>query len=419
MHKPLLRAGAVAAAWTAALTAALPAAALQSVLVGSGYSQPVFLTAPAGDSRLFIVEKAGRIRVQDGASVSTYLDLSAQVNSAGERGLLGLAFDPAFASNGRFYVNYIDATTLNTVVASYTAPSATATTADPASGRVVLTVAQPAGLSNHKAGWIGFSPADPGRLYIATGDGGSGNDPLNRAQNLNDNLGKMLRVVPLPGGGYSVPAGNPYAGATPGNDEIWAYGLRNPFRNSFDRVSGDLWIGDVGQSLREEIDFAVAGSAGGINYGWRAREGTFDNPGVSDAAPANATNPLFDYPQGALGRSVIGGYVYRGSAEPGLDGTYLFGDFVSGRIFSLRQQGGAAVDFTDRTAELGTPFGGNTLASFGEDGLGNVYALGLNGNIVRIATAVPEPGTWALWAAALCVMGWRLRRSPGFTDAAS
>ncbi len=404
MRKTMPLIGALAAA----LLSVTPASALQSVLVGSGYVQPLYLTAPAGDSRLFVVEKGGRIRLQQGASVSTYLDLSAQVDAAGERGLLGMAFDPDFATNGRFYVNYIDLTTKNTVVASYTATSAGAATANPASARVVLSVAQPAGLSNHKAGWIGFSAADPGRLYIATGDGGSANDPGNRAQNLADNLGKMLRVVPLPGGGYTVPADNPFAGQA-GNDEIWAYGLRNPFRNSFDRLTGDLWIGDVGQGLREEIDFAAAGTAAGVNYGWRAREGRVDNPGVSDPAPPSAIGPLFDYAHGTLGASIIGGYVYRGSGEPALDGTYLFGDFVSGRIFSLREVNGVAVGFTDRTAELGTPFGGSTLASFGEDGFGNVYAVGLNGNIFRIASAVPEPGPWALLAAGVAVVGWRLR----------
>jgi glucose/arabinose dehydrogenase len=395
------------------LLAAPPADALQAVLVGSGYTQPLLVTAPIGDNRLFVVEKGGLIRVQDGSTVSTFLDLRPLVDSSGERGLLGLAFDPAYASNGRFYVDYIDATTRNTVVAAYTVSTPGASVADAGSARLVLTVPQPAGLSNHKAGWIGFSPADPGRLYIATGDGGGSNDPGNRAQNLADNLGKLLRVVPLPGGGYTVPADNPFAGAVAGNDEIWAYGLRNPFRNSFDRLTGDLWIGDVGQSLREEIDFAAAGSAGGVNYGWRAREGSIDNPAVGDAAPAGAVGPLFDYAHGTLGASVIGGHVYRGTGEPGLDGSYLFGDFVSGRIFTLRRSGSTAVDFTDRTAELGTPFGGSTLASFGEDGHGNLYAVGLNGNIFRVASAVPEPGAWALLLAGLLAGGRRWRDLAG------
>ena len=376
--------------------AAGPALALQAVTVGSGYNTPVFVTAPAGDSRLFVVEKAGRIQVQQGATVSTFLDIRTLVDSNGERGLLGLAFDPAYASNGRFYVNYIDRTTLHTVIAGYTAPVPAANTADPASAATILTVAQPAGLDNHKAGWIGFRHTDPGQLYIATGDGGSGNDPSGNAQNLDSNLGKMLRVTPQPGGGYTVPASNPFVGAIAGNDEIWAYGLRNPYRNSFDRSTGNLWIGDVGQNNREEINFETAATPGGRNYGWRAREGTVDNPSVGDSAPAGAVDPLFDYAHGPLGRSVIGGVVYRGSAEVGLDGSYLFGDYVSGRIFSLRESGGVATDFSDLTAALGTPFAAFQLASFGEDGFGNVLAVGLNGNLVQIA-AVPEPGSALMW----------------------
>ena len=394
------------------LSVAVPHAhALDSVLVGSGFSQPVALTAPAGDSRLFIVEKAGRIQVMANGASSTYLDISAQVDAEGERGLLGLAFDPNFAANGRFYVNYIDKATKNTVVAAYTAPSAAANSVDPASAKPIISITQPAGLSNHKAGWIGFCPGDGNNLYIATGDGGGGNDPNNNAQNLSSNLGKMLRITPQAGGGYTVPADNPFVGAA-GNDEIWAYGLRNPYRNSFDRASGDFWIADVGQGLREELDFEAAGTAGGRNYGWRAREGSIDNPNVGDPAPANAVDPIYDYAHGTMGGTVIGGYVYRGSGEAGLDGTYFFGDFNSGKIFSLRETGGAVGSFMDRTAELGTPFGGFTLSAFGEDGAGNLYVMGLNGDVYRFAAAVPEPATWASLGLGLALLGWLLRRRP-------
>ncbi|MBP6851258.1 MAG: PQQ-dependent sugar dehydrogenase [Rhodoferax sp.] len=386
-----------------------PAHALDSVLVGSGFEQPVFLTAPVNDPRLFIVEKSGRIQVSLNGSVSTYLDLSARVDVEGERGLLGLAFDPGFASNGRFYVNYIDSTTRNTVVSVFTAPSAAASVADANSEKIILTVAQPPGRTNHKGGWIGFSSMDPGNLYIATGDGGSGNDPDSFAQNTTSNLGKMLRVTPLAGGGYTVPANNPFVDQA-GNDEIWAFGLRNPYRNSFDRGTGDLWIGDVGQDTREEINFQAVGSAGGANYGWRAREGTVDNPGVPDAPPASAIEPVFDYAHNQYGESIIGGYVYRGNAEPGLDGSYFFGDFVSGRIFTLRESGGVAGELTERTADLGNPLGAFNLSSFGEDGAGNLYAVGLNGNIYRIASAVPEPSSWALLAAGLGLLAGAAKR---------
>ncbi len=398
------------AALVAGAAASGPVAALQSTLLPQSFDTPVFLTAPAGDSRLFIVEKAGRIQLLDNGVVSTYLDLSSQVNSVGERGLLGLAFDPDFGNNHRLYVNYIDAG-FNTMVSVFTAPSAGAASVDIATEQTVLSIAQPAGRDNHKAGWIGFRPTDPGQLYVATGDGGSGDDPDNLAQNLNSNLGKILRVTPSAGGGYTVPQDNPFVGVA-GNDEIWAYGLRNPYRNSFDRLSGDFWIADVGQNAREEINRELPAAAGGNNYGWRAREGSIDNPAVPDVSPAGAVDPFFEYAHGTFGQSVIGGYVYRGSAEPGLDGSYFFGDFVSGRIFTLRAGAGGAIDVTERTTELGTPFGAFQLSSFGEDGLGNLYAMGINGQVVLIAAAVPEPTTWAmLLAGSVLIAGMAVRRS--------
>ncbi|MDR7299182.1 glucose/arabinose dehydrogenase [Pelomonas aquatica] len=368
--------------------------------VGSGYTQPVFLTAPTGDSRLFVVEKAGLIKVQQGGSVSTWLDISTQVDTAGERGLLGLAFDPGFASNGRFYVDYIDKTTLNTVVASYTVNASGAV--DTGSAKTILTVAQAAGRSNHKAGWIGFNAADPGNLYIATGDGGSSNDPDNNAQNLDSNLGKLLRVTPGSNGGYTVPTDNPFVGVA-GNDEIWAYGLRNPYRNSFDRQTGDLWIGDVGQGAREEVNFAAAASGlgRGANYGWRVREGTIATPGIGDPTPPNLTEPLFDYGRD-VGGTVIGGYVYRG-ADASLNGKYVFGDYVTGDIWSY--SGGT------RTA-LDSPFGGFQLTSFGEGGDGSLYAVGIDGNIYLLAAAVPEPASALLLALGLAAgLLTRRRRS--------
>jgi len=383
----------------AGLALAAAGAAPAATLIGSGFVQPVFLGAPVGDSRLFIVEKGGVIKVRDSlGGVSTALDITAKVDSSGERGLLGLAFDPGFATNGRVYVDYIDKTTLSTVVASYTLTASDIN----ASARTILTVAQPAGLSNHKAGWIGFNAVDPGNLYIATGDGGNSNDPGNNAQNLSSNLGKLLRVTPGADGGYTVPANNPFVGVA-GNDEIWAYGLRNPYRNSFDRSTGDLWIGDVGQGAREEIDFAsaAAGLGLGANYGWRVREGSIATPGISDPVPDNLTGPLFDYGRAAGDATVIGGYVYRGGGDASLDGKYVFGDYVSGRIWTL----------TGTTAtELASPFGGSQLTSFGEGGDGSLYAVGINGNIYLLAAAVPEPAPALLLALGLAAGGLLTRR---------
>lgn len=208
-----------------------------------------------------------------------------------------------------------------------------------------------------------------------------------------------------------VPVDNPFVNVA-GNDEIWAYGLRNPYRNSFDRLSGDFWIADVGQGAREEIDLELQGTPGGRNYGWRAREGIADNPAVPDAPPAGATDPFFDYAHTTFGQSIIGGYVYHGTGEPGLDGRYFFGDFVTGHIFTIRNDAGNPSDLVERTAELGTPFGPNQLSSFGEDGLGNIYAMGINGQVVLIAASVPEPATWAmLLAGALLVAGAGARRA--------
>lgn len=381
-----------------ALASAATAGAYTRVNPAGAYTQPLFLTAPTGDSsRFFVVEKGGVIKMQTGGTVSPWLDLSTRIDTSGERGLLGLAFDPLYASNGRFYVNYIDKTTLSTVVASYTA---TATGVDLASERTVITVAQPPGRDNHKAGWIGFNPRDPGQLYIATGDGGSANDPDNVAQNLASNLGKLLRITPGANGGYTVPADNPFVNRD-GNDEIWAYGLRNPYRNSFDRQTGDLWLADVGQGAREEVNFASwAGGLGrGANYGWRLREGSIATPGVGGPAPADAVDPLFEYGRD-VGGSIIGGYVYRG-VDAGLDGRYVFGDFNNGKIWSY----GAGA----RT-ELDTPFGGFTLSSFGEGGDGSLYAVGLNGDIYLLAAAVPEPPPALLLALGLAAGGLLTRR---------
>jgi glucose/arabinose dehydrogenase len=386
-------------------------AQLQTRIVASGLDRPLFATAPAGDSRLFIVEQGGLIKIlQNGTVLPTpFLDLTGSVNAEGERGLLGMAFDPNFTSNGRFYVDYIDRTSLNTVVATYQVNAAQPNVADAASRQTVLTVPQPE-FANHKAGWIGFRPGETGNLYIATGDGGFRDDPQNRAQNLSDNLGKILRVDVssdhLPNDptryGYAIPAGN----LTEGNPEIYAYGLRNPFRNSFDRENGTFYIGDVGQNAREEIDIGAAGA----NYGWRRFEGTLENfPG--DPSIANHTLPIFEYSHTADGGSVIGGYVYRGSEIPGLEGTYFFADFVNDKVMSFRFTGSGITDLTDRTAELLSPTGiSGNITSFGEDASGNLYLMSVDGQIGRIAL-IPEPASYAMMLAGMGLIGvWVGRR---------
>jgi glucose/arabinose dehydrogenase len=233
--------------------------ALQGQVVATGLTEPLFVTAPDGDKRLFIVEQAGAIKVAIKGRLSTFLDLTGIVNSEGTRGLLGMAFDPKYASNGRFYVNYVDSTTLNTVVARYTVSPPTADRADPSTRQQILSYVQEV-FPSHRGGWIGFRPGDRRNLYISTGDGSGEYDPPSNAQNKSLMLGKLLRIdVSGPGTGYAIPADNPFVGVSGVLPEIWALGLRNPFRPSFDRLTGDFWIADVGQDTREEINFEPAG----------------------------------------------------------------------------------------------------------------------------------------------------------------
>ncbi len=407
-----LRAGLLLAAAFAAVGSAR---ALDGQVVVNGLSSPLQLTAPLGDSRSFIVERTGMIKVLSGSSVlpQPFLDLSGQVALGGERGLLGMAFDPDYATNGRFYVDYIDPTTLSTVVARYQVSAPGANTANEASAQVIMTIPQPAGRSNHKAGWIGFRPGDAQNLYIATGDGGGSYDEDNLAQNGSSLLGKMLRVdVSGSGAGYAIPANNPFVGSAENRAEIWAKGLRNPFRNSFDRMSGDFWIADVGQGTREEINLERAGDPGGHNYGWRLREGTVQTPGSAGGNAPGLTDPVFDYARlelGGLGNTVIGGYVYRGPSIADADGRYFFGDYISNRVFSLAVGPGNTVgDLRDETAAFLGGTGLSGLDSFGEDGLGRLYAMGTDGTLVVL---VPELETWLSFSAGLAALGMmRLRR---------
>lgn len=359
------------------------AQALAVEKVTGGFSNPVLLTAPAGDDRLFVVEQnTGLIRIYVNGQILplAYLNLSAKISTGGERGLLGLAFHPDYANNGRLFVNYTRGNG-NTVVAEHRVDPNNPNRALKKTVQTILTLVQP--FVNHNGGCIRFGL--DGMLYIATGDGGSGNDPGGRAQNLTNNLGKMLRLdidLPAP----FIPGDNPFVGDPNANDEIWAYGLRNPWRFSFDRSTGDLWIGDVGQNAREEIDFAPFASTGGENYGWRCMEG-FQCTGLSGCTCNDAalTLPIHDYGHGG-NCSVTGGHVYRG-AIPGLGGTYFFADFCSSSIWSLRWDGNNISEFTDRTVELEPP-GADTIdqiASFGEDSKGNIYILDhADGELYRI-----------------------------------
>ena len=405
--------------------------------VATGLSRPVFATAAPGDrDRLFIVEQRGDIEILDlrtGERSPSPLIRIPGLAGGGEQGLLGLAFDPDFASNGHFYINgvFADGTPAGrTEVRRYTVDGnpAASGTASLSSARPVLSFNQPR--TNHNAGWMAFSPRD-NQLYIATGDSGAGNDPDNAAQNLASPLGKILRVDPRgddftndPDRNYSVPADNPLVGPGGAADEIWAYGLRNPFRNSFDAVTGDLIIGDVGQNAREEINFQSADSTGGENYGWRPREGTISNPGVSDPDPAGAIDPVYDYAHGSgplQGNSVVGGYVYRGT-DPDLFGRYIFADTVSDNVWAMTLTETdpsvfgttATISNFERLNDRLDVDQGNLefITSFGEDADRNLYITTIFGDVFRVgnATAVPEPSALAGLGLVLMAAAKRRRR---------
>jgi len=350
---------------------ALGAIQLQPVL--TGFSSPVYVThAHDGTNRLFIVEQPGRILVlQPGAATATvFLDITPKVLSGGEQGLLGLAFHPNYAFNRRFFVNYTRQADGATVIAEYRSSVADPNIADTAE-TTILVIPQP--FANHNGGMIEFGP--DGFLYIGMGDGGSGNDPGNRAQNINDLLGKMLRIdIDAPGVPYSSPPDNPFVGATPGRDEIFAVGLRNPFRFSFDRGTGQLYAGDVGQGAREEIDIITLGG----NYGWRVFEGTLctnNDPGLCN--PANFVPPIKEYDHSGGRCSIIGGYVYRGTRSTLPMGAYVFGDFCTGEIFQLLP----ATSSGAQTLLMDTSL---SISSFGEDESGEIYVVDLNGTVHRL-----------------------------------
>ena len=398
-----MKAPAIIAAALLAAAVAMPAGAQTALktkrIVNTGLVYPTCIVSAPGDAtRLFVLEKAGRIRIIDLTTntllATSFLDIDPLVTGGAsvsdEQGLLGLAFDPAYQTNGQFYVYYTGTGTNN--LARYTV-SANPNVANP-TGVVMMTWSDP--YTNHNGGWIAFGP--DANLYMGVGDGGSANDPGGRAQSLTSQLGKMHRIKPTVGGSapyYTVPAGNPFiGGASTIDDTVWAYGLRNPWRCSFDRVTGDLWIADVGQNAVEEIDFQPAGAAGGRNYGWRCLEATTCT-GLTGCTCSDTTlvAPIHSYLHTsgtAGGYSITGGCVYRGCKIPDLQGTYFFADYVNGNIWSFRYVNGVKSNFLLRNTELNTPLEGgavNQVVAFGEDANGEVYIADHGGQIYKIVPA--------------------------------
>ena len=347
--------------------------------VETGFSRPVLVTnAGDGSDRLFVVEQGGRIKIIKNGNVlpTPFFDIHGSITSSGERGLLGLAFHPNFATNHKLYVNFTNKNG-DTAISEYRVTT-NADRVDQSTGRRILTIDQP--YPNHNGGNLAFGP--DGYLYIGMGDGGSAGDPGNRAQNLNSLLGKMLRINVNGTSGsrqYRIPASNPYVGK-PGRDEIWSRGLRNPWRWSFDRQTGNLWIGDVGQRRYEEIDRSYVGSRGagwGQNYGWRVMEGRHCYNPSSGCNRSNKALPIVEYPH-SVGCSVTGGFVYRGSDYPMLRGGYFFGDYCSGRIWAISA---TAKSPASRTFLLRPNI---NISSFGESESGELYVVDHGGRIFRI-----------------------------------
>jgi glucose/arabinose dehydrogenase len=346
----------------------------------------LYVTQAPGDiSRLFVVEQPGKIRVISRGTLLTtpFLDLTSVAGyDGGERGLLSMAFHPNYANNHRFFVLYTDAS--GTIQIVRYSVSSDPDVADPTSAQVILSISHPT-FANHNGGLITFGPE--GYLYIGVGDGGGGGDPAGNAQRTDTLLGKILRIDVNSGSPYVVPASNPFVGLSPARPEIWAYGLRNPWRFSFDRVTHDLYIADVGQSSREEVDVQPATSAGGENYGWNIMEGTICYPPpTTGCSQAGLVPPVFDYVTHSAGTcSITGGYVYRGTRLPLLAGHYVYGDYCSGRVSSFRYGNGAVTEQHDYTPEFGVL---GHITSFGEDTAGELYVVTQGGNVYRI---VPAP----------------------------
>ena len=356
--------------------------------ISGDFEQPVYLThAGDGSGRLFVVEKAGRVKIIEAGRVreELFLDITDRVNNSGEAGLLSIAFPPEYAETGYFlvYYNHRDKNLVqpeagdqgkndgfDTVVARFRV-TADPNLADPDSEERILLRNQP--YTNHNGGLIAFGP--DGALYIGLGDGGSSGDPLGAGQDLSTWLGKILRIQVGPTGAYSVPADNPFVGQDDVQPEIWDWGLRNPWRFSFDRQSGDLWIGDVGQNQQEEIHLHPAGEPGGLNFGWNCYEGELPYR-LTPSCTASYQPPILVYPR-EEGRSVTGGYVYRGTRFSRLSGRYFFADYVQGRLWSIQRSGDGS--WTPKRLELDSEEG---IVSLGDDEAGELYLLGFGSGTV-------------------------------------
>jgi glucose/arabinose dehydrogenase len=347
-------------------------------MVAEGLNFPLYLTAPAGDARLFIVEKNGRIRVVKEGRVlpASFLDISSEISTGSEQGLLSMAFHPDYAKNRRFFVYYTD-NEGDTQVVEYRV-SADPDRADPAPVRTILTVDQP--FSNHNGGLVLFGPDR--KLYIGLGDGGGAGDPYDNGQNLGTLLGKILRIDVDARSPYAIPADNPFRrGGARG--EVWVYGLRNPWRFSFDRETGDFYVADVGQNRREEVNAVSKAELAGRNYGWNTMEGSECFEPRRGCTRSGLTLPVLDYANGTEGCSVTGGYVYRGSAVPELQGTYFFSDFCAGFVRSFRFQGDGRIS-DQRTWPALEP--GSQVPSFGEDSAGELYLMTAEGAIFKVVS---------------------------------
>ena len=418
MQKPLLPIAALVAGLTLADAAA--AQGIGTELAATGFNEPLYVTAPRGDARLFVLEQnQSDIEIwENGAKLATpFLDLTGLTSTGGERGLLGLAFHPDYDQNGHFFVDYTRAGDGATVVARFTVTS-DPNVADPASLVQLLVIPQP--FSNHNGGCLQFGP--DGYLYISTGDGGAANDPDCNAQNPNSLLGKLLRIdvdAVDTTGTYGIPADNPFVGNPGVLDEIFHTGLRNPWRFSFDRGTGDIYIGDVGQDAREEVSFAALGAAG-LDFGWRILEGTLCNG--FGACPMSLVegcgDPIYTPPilenahAGVFGGpcSITGGYVYRGNDIPSLQGTYFWTDVCDPDIFSFEFDGTTVTNQVNRTAELDPPGAATitSVVSFGEDGFGELYIVEQGGDIWKIvpdAGPAPTPELTGDWGGLSIVSG--------------